>query len=431
MAQTRDHDADSVASTGRIDAIEKGWTVYDAVQRPVGNVTDVDRQAGELVVDGRSVGFGEFAVPLTAVRAARDNDVYLALAVDPTQHAEDATPRFIDPPVDRPSRPETARPTVDTTPPKGTATTSPSAATTPTGRVVTAERGGPSPVWDEGEGDRRFGRWTPYVGALATVGIGALGYYWWRRRQRRTAWERTLDFVADRHPAWWAGAAAALPLAYYAWPSKAAPTDRFAAARRWGSTLPGDLKSSWVDAASGYAPSSGTALGLGLPGALVAAVGAVLYLATRRKVGAVPSRLGEVMTRHPQTVRPDATVAEAASVMRRLNVGAVPVCDGSRLVGMLTDRDIATRSIAVGRDPLLTTVRDVMSSGVTWASEDDSVEQAARIMKHHQIRRLPVIDERKNLVGIVSLGDLAVDVGDDAMSGGTLERISEPATPRR
>ena len=70
-----------------------------------------------------------------------------------------------------------------------------------------------------------------------------------------------------------------------------------------------------------------------------------------------------------------------------------------------------------------------MSSGVAWASEDDPAEQAARIMKEHQIRRLPIVDERKNLVGIVSLGDLAVDAGDDKLSGETLERISEPSRP--
>jgi CBS domain-containing protein len=135
------------------------------------------------------------------------------------------------------------------------------------------------------------------------------------------------------------------------------------------------------------------------------------------------------MTRHPRTIRPDGTVAEAASMMRSLDVGSLPVCDGSRLVGMLTDRDIAVRSTADGRDPHTTYVRDVMSSGVAWASEHDPAEQAARIMKEHRVRRLPIVDERKNLVGIVSLGDLAVDAGDDRLSGETLERISEPSRP--
>jgi len=135
------------------------------------------------------------------------------------------------------------------------------------------------------------------------------------------------------------------------------------------------------------------------------------------------------MTRHPETVRPDATVAQVAAMMRARDIGAVPVCDGARLVGMVTDRDIAVRSTADGRDPETTFARDVMSAGVAWASEDDAVEQAARVMKEHRIRRLPIVDERKHLVGIVSLGDLAVDTGDDELSGETLERISEPTRP--
>jgi CBS domain-containing protein len=137
------------------------------------------------------------------------------------------------------------------------------------------------------------------------------------------------------------------------------------------------------------------------------------------------------MTRHPRTIRPDSTVAEAASMMRGLDVGSLPVCDGSRLVGMLTDRDIAVRSTAEGRDPHTTYVRDVMSSGVAWASEDDPADQAARIMQERRVRRLPIVDERKNLVGVVSLGDLAVDTGNDALSGETLRRVSEPTRSSR
>jgi len=131
------------------------------------------------------------------------------------------------------------------------------------------------------------------------------------------------------------------------------------------------------------------------------------------------------MTRQPRVIQPDATVADAAALMRRLDVGALPVCDGTRLMGMLTDRDITIRSTAGGRDPHLTPVRDVMSAGVAWANEDDLVEEAARIMREHRIRRLPIVDERHSLVGMVSLGDLAVDVGDDNLSGKTLEEISE------
>ena len=96
---------------------------------------------------------------------------------------------------------------------------------------------------------------------------------------------------------------------------------------------------------------------LGLFGAALAAVGAAFWLRKRGRGGAARIRVADVMTRHPRTIRPDGTVAEAASMMRSLDVGSLPVCDGSRLVGMLSDRDIAVRSTADGRDPLTTYVR--------------------------------------------------------------------------
>ena len=358
------------------------------------------------MVDGRSVGFDEFEVPLTAVREAGDNDVRLAQAVDPDTGAAGGAPRFIEAPRDepRPARAQTApadaaRPTAA---PAG-----------PTLRPVTAEHGGPAPVWTEERDAGGFGRWLPYVG-VAAAGLGAAGYAWWRRRRKPTYWERAAAFAGDRHPAWWAGlAATALPVAYYAWPSHAGGRERLS------------------NEVSGYAPSTGGPTVLGLLGAALAAVGAAFWLRRRGTTGAARARVADVMTRHPETVRPDATVVQAATMMRAMDVGALPVCDGARLVGMVTDRDIAVRSTADGRDPQVTYVRDVMSSGIAWASEDDPVEQAARIMKEHQIRRLPIVDQRKNLVGIVSLGDLAVEAGVDELSGETLERISEPSRPSR
>jgi len=168
-----------------------------------------------------------------------------------------------------------------------------------------------------------------------------------------------------------------------------------------------------------------------LSAALVAVSALAIYLA--RRATATPSsvRIGDIMTRRPRTVNPNATVADAAAMMRRLNVGSLPVCDGSRLVGMVTDRDITIRSSAEGRDPHLTPVRDVMTSGVAWATEDDPVEAAAKIMRDHRIRRLPIVDDHHSLVGVISLGDLAVDVDDTELSGDTLERISEPSDPNR
>jgi len=161
-------------------------------------------------------------------------------------------------------------------------------------------------------------------------------------------------------------------------------------------------------------------------------VGAIWYLLTRGDGDAEASdRISDIMTRHPEVLRPDATVFEAASAMRRLDVGVIPVCDGSRLQGMVTDRDIALRSTADGRDPHLTLVSDVMTNDVRWAYEDESVEHASDLMRQHQIRRLPIVDRDKRLVGIVSLGDLAVDTSDDRLSGSTLESVSKPGRSRR
>jgi CBS domain-containing protein len=141
--------------------------------------------------------------------------------------------------------------------------------------------------------------------------------------------------------------------------------------------------------------------------------------------------IGSVMTREVAVVRPDSSLQEAAHVMKRLNVGSVPVCTGRKLVGMLTDRDITIRAVAEGRDPRQTRAEEVMTPDVVYAYEDQSVEEVADTMSAHQIRRMPIISRNKELVGIVALGDLAVDVQDDQMSGDVLEDVSEPARPRR
>lgn len=135
------------------------------------------------------------------------------------------------------------------------------------------------------------------------------------------------------------------------------------------------------------------------------------------------------MTRDVVTVRPDATVRQAARLMDDLNVGSLPVCDGRRLVGMVTDRDITVRATADGMRPDTTLVRAVMSEDVRWCLEDDAVDEVEGEMARRQIRRLPVVDGERNLVGIVALGDLAADrVGG---AGETLSSISSPAEPDR
>jgi len=140
----------------------------------------------------------------------------------------------------------------------------------------------------------------------------------------------------------------------------------------------------------------------------------------------------EIMTRGVECVRPDASVQEAAERMRDLDVGPLPVCgDDDRLVGVITDRDITVRATAEGEHPWTTHVREIMTPEVIYCFEDQDVAEAACIMKEKQVRRLIVLNRDKRMVGIVSLGDLAVDTGDEVIAGNTLEGVSMPAQPRR
>jgi CBS domain-containing protein len=138
-------------------------------------------------------------------------------------------------------------------------------------------------------------------------------------------------------------------------------------------------------------------------------------------------KVKDVMTKLVEFVRPETTVQEAAGKMKDLNVGPIPVCEGERVLGILTDRDIVVRAVAEGRDARTTRVQDVMTRDVVCCTEDDDVKDAARLMKDHQIRRIVVITASKKLAGIVSLGDIAVDTHDDRMSGDVLEKVSHDA----
>lgn len=135
-------------------------------------------------------------------------------------------------------------------------------------------------------------------------------------------------------------------------------------------------------------------------------------------------KVSEVMTRDVQTVRPDQPVQEAASFMLSADAGSIPVTDGDRLIGMITDRDIAVRGIAKGYGPE-TPVRQLMTDDVICARTDDDVEDVASKMSEAQVRRLPVIDDSERLCGIVSLGDLSRET-DDETAGEALEGVSEP-----
>jgi len=137
------------------------------------------------------------------------------------------------------------------------------------------------------------------------------------------------------------------------------------------------------------------------------------------------------MTREVAVVSPTDSVRAAADVLKRLNIGSAPVCNGRSLVGMLTDRDIAVRAVADGRDPVNTPVEQVMTRDVVYCFADQDVEEVADAMAASQVRRMPILNRQHELVGIVSLGDLAVDVADDEMTGEVLEEVSQPARPRR
>jgi len=137
----------------------------------------------------------------------------------------------------------------------------------------------------------------------------------------------------------------------------------------------------------------------------------------------------EVMTRDVQTISPQETVQRAAQLMDELNVGAIPVTEGDKLVGMITDRDITVRSTAVGQNPGSTPVADVMSTDVRTCTTRQSVEDVLNQMADVQIRRIPVLDEAGKIVGIVSLGDVATKHAADVDR--TLDEISTPSEPDR
>lgn len=140
-------------------------------------------------------------------------------------------------------------------------------------------------------------------------------------------------------------------------------------------------------------------------------------------------KVSDVMTTAVETVRSDQPAREAARFMLQADTGSIPVTDGDRLVGMITDRDIAVRGVALGYGPD-TPVSELMSTGVISAHADEHVEDAARKMGEAQVRRLPVIDERERLIGMVSLGDLARET-DGGAAEQALEGVSAPGDQHR
>lgn len=140
--------------------------------------------------------------------------------------------------------------------------------------------------------------------------------------------------------------------------------------------------------------------------------------------------VSEIMTRGVRSLSPSDSVLMAAQAMDEMNIGAVPVCDGKRLVGMVTDRDITVRGVAQGRANEDTKLKDIMSPDVKWCFEDQRIEEVLDEMASGQIRRLPVVDRERHLVGMITLGDIAAKTG-HAEVGESLGDISEPASPDR
>jgi CBS domain-containing protein len=137
----------------------------------------------------------------------------------------------------------------------------------------------------------------------------------------------------------------------------------------------------------------------------------------------------EIMTHNPEVARPEALLQEVAEKMSALDIGALPVCDGDRLIGLLTDRDITVRATAAGCDPTMIQVCDVMTANLVYCFEDQDVTEVAELMEDQQIRRLPVLNHHHRLVGIVSLDDLAVS-SDLQLAGKTLQGVSKLSGPQ-
>ena len=137
-------------------------------------------------------------------------------------------------------------------------------------------------------------------------------------------------------------------------------------------------------------------------------------------------KLQDLMSRDVKVISPDMSIRDAANHMRDGDFGMLPVGENDRMIGTITDRDIAVRAVAEGKDST-TKVRDVMSEGIAWVFEDQTVEEAAKMMSERQVRRLPVVDRNKRLVGIVALGDFAVESSQIRPAAEALSEISKPS----
>ncbi len=137
-------------------------------------------------------------------------------------------------------------------------------------------------------------------------------------------------------------------------------------------------------------------------------------------------KIRDIITKDPETTSPDENICVAARKMREADIGMLPVSCGGQLIGCLTDRDLAVRAVASGCDPLSTKVREIMTPEFFYCFDDDSLEDATKTMEEKQVRRVPVLNGSKRMVGIVSLGDLAIRTHDEHLVEEVLEHVCEP-----
>jgi len=141
-------------------------------------------------------------------------------------------------------------------------------------------------------------------------------------------------------------------------------------------------------------------------------------------------KLKEIMSDHVEVIHPDDSLQTAAEKMRDRDIGFLPVCDGDRLIGVLTDRDLITRALADGLESTAILGRDLVTSPAIYCFDDQSVDEAAKLMHDNQIRRLVVLSRDKQMVGVISLGDLAM-IANDKLTGDVLQSVSEPMSVNR
>lgn len=140
-------------------------------------------------------------------------------------------------------------------------------------------------------------------------------------------------------------------------------------------------------------------------------------------------RVKDVMTNDVASLKPEDSIERAAELMKEFNIGSLPVCEGKKVIGIVTDRDIALRAVAEGKDNRNQTVQEVMSSNPVVIDSQADVKEAAKLMSDNQIRRIPIV-EANSLVGMVSLGDIAVEPHLEDNAQDALKDISEPSTPK-